>query len=180
MKKFIIAASLAALCFAASTVSAQMDEPTDKSKRPSPPDSVMQTVNGKMIGVNYSSPSLKGRTMGKDVEPMVGKVWRAGANEATVFSTDKNVTINGKPLAAGKYALFVLVNSNGTWTFIFNKKWNVWGAFDYDKNKGVDALQVTVTPEKQSSSTERLVYTITKDGNVSLIWGTMKASFHVK
>lgn len=177
MKKMISVVMLAALCFTTIMASAQM-EGTDKSKRPSPPDSVMATVNGKMISVNYSSPSLKGRTMGKDVEPMVGKVWRAGANEATVFETDKDVTVEGKALPAGKYSLFVLVNSDGSWSFIFNKNWNIWGT-EYDKNKAGDVLKVTVKPAMQSSSTERLKYAISADGLVSLMWGTTDAGFHV-
>ena len=178
MKKFISVAMLA-LCFATLQVSAQMHH-DDKSKRPSPPDSVSQVVNGTTISINYSSPSLKGRTMGINVEPKVDTAWRAGANEATTFMVDKDVKIDGKFLAAGKYALFVMVHKDGSWTFIFNKKWNVWGAFDYEKNKGQDAQKVTVKPVIQNSSVERLKYTIASDGTVSLMWGTTDASFHVK
>src|SRR6478735_11534170 len=74
----------------------------DKSKRPSPPAKVTQTISsGTTVTIDYSQPGLKGRTIGKDVEPMNGKVWRMGANEATVFETDKDVTINGQKLPAG-------------------------------------------------------------------------------
>src|SRR5690242_94848 len=80
----------------------------DKSKRPSPPATATATTdNGVTITIDYSQPSLKGRTIGKDVEPMKGKVWRAGANEATTFEVNKDVTINGQKLPAGKYALFM-------------------------------------------------------------------------
>ena len=73
----------------------------DKSQRPSPPASVKETLtNGKMVSIDYSQPSVKGRTIGKDVEPMQGKPWRAGANEATVFEIDKNVKVEGKDLPA--------------------------------------------------------------------------------
>ena len=70
---------------------------------------------------------------------MDGKVWRTGANEATVFETDKDVTIDGKKLPAGKYGLFTLFNGNDA-TIIFNKTWKQWGAFDY--NEADDALRV--------------------------------------
>jgi hypothetical protein len=178
MKKIISIAMLSLFCFTTIIVSAQMHS-MDKSKRPSPPDSVMQMVNGKNVSINYSSPSLKGRVMGVSVEPKKDTVWRAGANEATVFMVDKDVTINGKALPAGKYALFVLVNDDNSWTFIFNKKWNVWGAFDYSKNKDQDALKVTVKPSTLSTSNEHLKYTIGADGTTSLIWGTTQASFKV-
>jgi hypothetical protein len=64
----------------------------DKSKRPSPPAKVTQTISsGATVTIDYSQPSLKGRTIGKDVEPMNGKVWRAGANDAKVFEVNKDV-----------------------------------------------------------------------------------------
>ncbi len=178
MKKIISIAMFAAFC--SMTLLASAQDSKDKSKRKSPPDSVSQMVNGKTVTINYSSPSLKGRVMGVSVEPYVDTVWRAGANEATTFMVDKPATVNGKALPAGKYALFVLVNKDKSWTFIFNKTWNTWGAFDYEKNKAQDALQVTVKPATTSSSVEKLKYTISPDGKASLIWGTTEASFKVK
>jgi hypothetical protein len=154
---------------------------SDKSKRPSPPAKVSQTIkSGATITIDYSQPSLKGRTIGKDVEPMTGKVWRAGANEATVFETNKDVTVEGKKLPAGKYALFVLNNDNNESTLIFNKVWNTWGAFDYEKNKAQDALQVNVKTQESKTPQEKLAYTIDKSGKVDLRWGTMDIPFNVK
>ena len=107
----------------------------DKSKRPSPPVEVSQTISGgATISIHYGQPSVKGRKIGKDLEPMEGKVWRAGANEATVFETDKAITIEGKALPAGRYAFFTKKEGK-KWTLIFNKTWDTWGAYDYSKNK---------------------------------------------
>ncbi|WOK05443.1 DUF2911 domain-containing protein [Imperialibacter roseus] len=148
--------------------------------KPSPAASVSEKIkSGATVSINYSSPALKGRTMGKDVEPMEGKVWRAGANNATVFEVDKEVKIEGKALPAGKYAFFTLKNGDD-WTLIFNKTWDTWGAFDYEKNKGEDALQVKVKSKKAASASERLTYTIDKSGKVSLLWGDLDVSFNVK
>ena len=60
-------------------------------------------INGATITINYSSPSVKGRVIWGDLVPY-NKVWRAGANEATTFETDKELTIEGKKLPAGKYS----------------------------------------------------------------------------
>ncbi len=156
------------------TVNAQ----EDKSKRPSPAVSAKETISsGATISLNYGQPSVKGRTIGKDLEPMAGKVWRAGANEATVFETDKDVTIEGKRLPAGKYAFFTIDNGN-EWTLIFNKTSNQWGAYDY--KEADDALRVTVKPEKAKSSAEKLTYNIEKNGKVSLLWSDKDVSFNVK
>ncbi len=107
---------------------------------------------------------------------MPGQVWRTGANEATVFETDKDVMIEGKKLAAGKYALFTIMNGVD-WTIIFNKVWDTWGAFDYEKNKAQDALQVQVKSSKSPSFMERTTFTIAKSGKVSLLWGDIEVDF---
>ncbi len=151
----------------------------DKSKRPSPPAKVTETISsGTTVSIDYSQPSLKGRTVGKDVEPMNDKVWRAGANEATIFEVDKDVKIEGNTLPAGKYALFMIANPD-EWTIIFNKKWDADGAFDYEKNKGLDALHVKVKPMTPDNTTEKLSYSIDKDGTVTLVWGDKKIAFKV-
>src|SRR5215208_2379024 len=88
----------------------------DKSKRPSPPAQAKETIkSGAVISIDYSQPSVKGRTIGKDLEPMEGKVWRAGANEATVFEVSKDVKIEDQSLPAGKYAFFTIMNGD-EWT----------------------------------------------------------------
>jgi hypothetical protein len=174
MKKLLSFTFLSAVLISSLNACAQ----DDKSKRPSPPAKVTQTISsGATVTIDYSQPSLKGRTIGKDVEPMNGKVWRAGANEATVFEVNKDVKVEGNPLPAGKYALFMIGNDN-EWTIIFNKKWDTWGAFDYEKNKGEDALQVKVKPMK-GAATEKLTYTIDKSGKVTLMWGDRNVSFNV-
>src|SRR5450631_4709434 len=112
MKKLLSIALLATGLMTAIHSTAQ-EKTEDKSKRPSPPAKVTQKItSGATISIDYSQPSVKGRTIGKDLEPKDGEVWRTGANEATVFETDKDVTVGGKKLAAGKYGLFTLFNGN--------------------------------------------------------------------
>ena len=75
----------------------------DKSQRPSTPALVKEILNnGATVSIDYSQPAVKGRTIGTDLEPMEGKVWRTGANEATIFEADKDVKIEDQPLPAGK------------------------------------------------------------------------------
>lgn len=176
MKTFL--SLFAALAFSISFLPAKAQQ--DKSKRASPPVTVSETINGgATLTINYSQPSVKGRTIGKDLEPMPGKVWRAGANEATTFEASQDVRIDGKALPAGKYALFMIDNGS-EWTVIFNKKWNTWGAYDYGKNKDEDALQLNVKAGKAPSFAEKLTYTIDKNGRVSLLWGDKQVAFTVK
>ena len=114
MKKFFSIALFATGLITALNVNAQ----EDKSKRPSPPAKVTQQITGgATISIDYSQPSVKDRTIGKDLEPMDGKVWRTGANEATVFETDKDVMVQGQKLPAGLYT--ITATSNQT---VFSKK----------------------------------------------------------
>jgi hypothetical protein len=150
----------------------------DKSKRPSPPAMAKETIkSGAVISIDYSQPSVKGRTIGKDLEPLEGKVWRAGANEATVFEVNKDVKVEDKALPAGKYGLFTIMNGD-EWTIIFSKTWKQWGAFTY--KDADDALRVKVKADKAKAFAEKLTYTIDKSGKVSLMWGDKQVDFSVK
>ncbi|HMJ46223.1 MAG TPA: DUF2911 domain-containing protein [Ferruginibacter sp.] len=156
----------------------QLKAQDDKSKRPSPPAVASQKLkSGATISIDYSQPSVKGRTIGKDLEPMDGKVWRTGANEATVFETDKDVMVEGKKLPAGKYAMFTIFNEKDV-TVIFNKTWKQWGAFKY--NEAEDQLRVTAEYEHDKTMSETLKFDISPKGEVTLLWGPKKVEFDVK
>jgi Protein of unknown function (DUF2911) len=151
---------------------------TDKSKMPSPPAEVKETLtNGATITILYSQPSIKGRTIGKDLEPFEGRVWRAGANQATVFEASQGVKINGSELPAGKYGFFILSGTE-EWTVIFNKTWDQWGAFSYKETE--DALRIKVKPGTADPASEKLTYTVSKEGIVTLLWGQYKISFNIE
>lgn len=183
MKKIIttVVACLA-LCAAITAVAQPTPNISDTAKRPplaSPRDSIVgTTTKGVIITMTYGSPAIKGRTVGKDLDPYEDTLWRAGANEATTFAVDKDVTIEGKKLPAGRYALFAI--KHGTeWTFIFNKVWNTWGAYSYKQNMAQDVIKVKVQQIKMNTYDERLKYVIAPEGKVYLLWGTMAVAFTV-
>ena len=147
----------------------------DKAQRPSPPAKASEKVGSTTITVDYSQPSVKGRTIWGDLVPY-GKIWRAGANEATTFEASTDVSIDGKTLKAGKYALFVIPEAN-SWTFVFNSVPNQWGAYNHDASK--DVLKVKVTPKKLDENVEKLTYKVKSDGGVYLKWSNMKGGFKV-
>lgn len=172
--KRLITIALAATCLLATTTA---DAQTDKSKRASPPAKVTRVLNnGATITIDYSRPSLKGRTIGVDVEPREGEVWRTGANEATVFETNKDINIMGEKLPAGKYGLFTIFNGREV-TLIFNKTWNQWGAYDY--KAADDQLRVRTKVTEAPSSTEMLTFSITPEGQVTLDWGPKQVHFFI-
>ena len=151
-----------------------------QNQRPaSPPAKVSETIkSGATISIDYSQPSLKGRIIGENVEPMRDSIWRMGANKATVFSTDKDVTIEGQKLPAGKYSMFGIWRNDG-FTIIFNSAWDIWGT-RYKQNKDKDVLKVVVKPVTTKDSQEQLTFTIDKSGLVTMRWGTLSVGFHVE
>jgi len=70
--------------------------------------------------------------------------WRAGANENTTITLSHDVTIDGRKLAAGTYALFLAVEPSGPWTWVFSRQSTGWGAYQYDPAN--DALRVPAAP----------------------------------
>jgi hypothetical protein len=147
----------------------------DKSTRPSPPAEAHAKMGDNTVSIYYSSPAVKERTIWGDLVPY-GKIWRTGANEATVFETSGDLIINGQKLPAGKYGLFTIPGEK-EWTIIFNSMWDQWGAFKYDSSK--DVLRIQAKPEKSEAFNERMKFEI-KDRVVSLLWENLKVSFLVK
>lgn len=175
MKKLLLFTFIAGCLFVAFNASAQ--KMTDKSKRPSPPDTVKAvTENGVAIEVAYSQPGAKGRVVGGPEIATFGKIWRTGANEETTISFSKDVTLEGKELPAGKYSLWTIPGEK-EWIIIINKRTTDWGTV-YDEAN--DVFRVTVKTQKAPAFTERLKFAISKGGDVSFMWGNYLVSFKVK
>jgi len=162
-----------------STISkAQQD--TAKSKRPSPPAMAMGKVGGANIMISYSSPAVKGRKIFGGLLKY-DTVWRAGANEATIFQTDKDITVEGKKLPAGKYSFFATPGEK-IWTIYFNSETGQWGdkpggATNMDPAKTV--LSFTVKAKKLSDLQERLEYYV-KDNGFGFRWEYTEVFVKVK
>lgn len=147
------------------------------------------------IDITWNAPGVKGREgkiWGTDIAWYGFKVlgfgsnsaspWRAGADECTNISFSTDVTINGKPLAAGKYAFFIALFPDSC-VLIFNKNINEWGTYFY--NASMDVMRVTAYQQKDiKESKERLDYTFSKQTinavEVALEWEQWRIPFKVE
>lgn len=106
--------------------------------------------------------------------------WRAGANESTTITFSHDVLIEGKPLRAGKYGLFLEVKETGPWTWIFSKNSTAWGSFFYDEKD--DALRIPVQP-LEHAHTEWLTYAFTDreptEATLELQWEQKSIPMHI-
>src|SRR6267154_676752 len=103
---------------------------------------VSQRIGLTDITITYHRPEVGGREIWGKTVPF-GKVWRAGANENTTITFSDDVSVEGKPLAAGTYGLHTIPDKD-QWTIIFSKNSTSWGSFSYDEKE--DALRVSVKP----------------------------------
>ncbi len=114
MKNFFRPLSIAALVALSLTTNAQITTP-----QPSPGASFTQNVGLTEIKVEYSRPSMKGRSIYGGVVPF-GDIWRTGANTPTKFTTTDSITVAGKGLSKGTYVLLTRPGKS-EWEIIFNK-----------------------------------------------------------
>ncbi|MEX0637072.1 MAG: DUF2911 domain-containing protein [Ferruginibacter sp.] len=173
MKKlFTFSMLLGGFAFTSGTAVAQ-----EKKAPASPRVTVSQVIaSGAEVSIAFGQPSVKGRTIGKDLEPKIGVIWRAGANESTVFEINKAVKVNEKDLPAGKYSFFI-ISGEEEWTLILNKTAQQWGAYDY--KEADDAMRFMATPKKATTFSEKLTYSIDKNGVVTMNWGEYELSFTI-
>src|SRR5215469_15810231 len=150
-----------------------------KSKRPSPPaNAECRFASGKTIKVDYSSPRAKGRKIFGDLVPY-GKVWRTGANEATSFVTDTDLTAGGKDIPAGNYTIFTIPAAD-KWTLIINKKTGQWGIpykYESDELARVD-MSASTLPSPVENFT--IAYDKTATGcTLREEWDTTRATVEI-
>ncbi len=179
MKKMIISKAFI-LAFVGMFITSLVWAQEDKSKRPSPPATATGKVGGATITIDYSSPAVKGRKIWGGLVPY-DKVWRAGANEATIFETTKDIMVEGKSLPAGKYSLYAIPGEN-EWVIIFNSKTGQWGVKNDEsttEEPANDVLRVTVKPEKSGTMSERMKYVVDNKG-VALEWEHLKVPVSIK
>lgn len=121
------------------------------------------------VSVEYHRPAVNGRKIFGGLVPY-DVIWRAGANQNTLISFSTPVSVEGQPLAAGTYSLFMIPGAQ-QWTVVFNKFTGGWGTYNYDQAE--DVLRVKVAPQTADMQ-ERLIYTfddITRDGaTMNLRW----------
>ncbi len=150
-----------------------------KKKPLSPHTSVMEMVGDAHIHFDYSSPGVRDRIVFGGLLPY-DAVWQAGAHNATWVETNKNLTIAGKELKAGKYGFFVIPNKE-EWTIIFNTNWDQHGKDEYDEKD--DVLRFKVTPKISEDIQEHLEYKITKtdntSGTINMNWEKVRIEFSI-
>jgi hypothetical protein len=169
MKKLLLMFAVFAMSFA---TYAQIETPA-----PSPSAKFEQKVGLTDITIEYSRPSVKGRTIFGDLEPF-GGMWRTGANKNSIITFSDDVTIAGQAVEAGSYAMFTKLNSATQWDVMFYSDTENWGtpeAWDDSKvaaTAKVDVMQLPFNVETLSIGVGDIT---SNGGNIDIIWETSYA-----
>jgi hypothetical protein len=142
--------------------------------------SVTQMVAYTEISVVYGRPVARGRALFGALVPW-DSVWHPGADSATRITFSRNVLIEGKPLRAGEYTLWLIPHATGPWTVIFSRAAHVFHK-PYPGTR-FDVLRVDVTPEQVSQMESFAIYfplVLRDEAIMRLHWGTTAVPVHIK
>ncbi len=150
-----------------------------KTPQPSPYAEIEQAIGLNNVEVTYSRPGVKKRTIFGDLVPY-GKLWRTGANRATTFETDGELTIGEKTLKKGKYSVFTIPNEK-SWIVIFNKNATA-STGKYSEED--DALRIEVKSLKTADLVETFTIQFTdltsNSANLQIMWENQKINIPVR
>ena len=177
LKSSLTIISAALLCSASPLLAQQ--------KRVSPTDATTTQMDGATVSIFYGRPSMKDPKSGETrkiwggLVPF-GKVWRTGANEATLLVTSKPLMFGETLVPSGAYSLFTLPMEDGSAKLIISKQLGEWGAYTYDEKQ--DLARVDLKKEAAAPPVEQFTITLDKSGLLSLAWDNTKYSvpFSVK
>ena len=171
MKKIFVLLALSLYCLVDNPVLAQLKMPQVSSSQ-----TVIQEFGLGRITVKYSRPNVKGRKVFSDLAPY-GEVWRTGANTVTTISFSDDVTLEGRSVKAGEYALLTIPGKD-SWTIILNKDTKQWGAYAY--KEADDVLRFTAKASNVKDLTETFTIMFSDvtptSARLNLLWDNTKVS----
>jgi hypothetical protein len=193
MSKLGIAAALAVAATLVFSTPAMAQAAKKKSRqRVSPHETVTATVDGNELKLVYGRPYTKKpgtsevRKIWGGLVPF-GKVWRTGADEATLLTTKEPIEIGGTSLPAGTYSLFTVPAEDGTAKLVINKKTGQWGVpYNEDAEKANELAHVDLKKTTLDKPVDQFTMAIAPasggGGVIEMMWETTQysVSFTVK
>jgi hypothetical protein len=205
MKRMALtAAFLAAAAHApAQTPAASPTPAAERRQERAPRETVTAALNGKKVTVEYGRPALGTRKMADLLSQLpADRIWRAGVDQATTLTTEGDITVGGKRVAAGKYTLYVHAPATGDYSLVLNSDRGValktifpaappaladalWPRIeDYESVKATEVVRVPLRKSAAAESMDRFLIGLSpaKDGAsaITLTWGGESWSTDVK
>ncbi|WP_282054762.1 DUF2911 domain-containing protein [Maribacter luteus] len=165
MKKLVVLVCVALVSF---SMEAQITTP-----QASPSSTLKQTVGLTDVTVEYSRPSMRGRTIFGDLVPY-DKLWRTGANGYTLITFSDDVKIAGQDVKAGTYSIFTKPGTASWEVFFYTDTQGGGTPRDWDDNKVVAKTTAQVFPMPEGTTIQSFTITIddltSSSANLGLMW----------
>jgi hypothetical protein len=133
------------------------------------------TIAGKMIGVEYYAPSMRGRKIMGGLVPF-GEVWCTGANWATKITSEAGLTLGDLKLPKGSYSIWTIPGERD-WTLIINRQ---TGQFHLNYDQSRDFGRIKMNVKKLAAPVETFKIDLRSGGGdkgtLALLWETTEAS----
>jgi len=173
--KLTAMALFAAASIFTTNVSAQLKTPA-----PSPAQTVKQAFALSEITIDYSRPSVKGRTIFGDVVPF-GKVWRTGANGSTKITFGEDVKVEGNDVKAGTYAIYSVPDKD-MWEIMLYKDLTMGGDVSSYKKED-EVLRFKVKSSALAANVETFTINVAdvtpSKANIEIQWEKTRVAFSV-
>jgi len=152
---------------------------TAQQPRVSPHETVGTVVNGDRVTVIYGRPYTKDPHTGENRKIWgglvhYGKVWRTGADEATLLVTQKPIVFGTTTVRAGAYTLWTLPNEDGTAKLIINKQVGQWGVGPGSYDSQQDLARIDLTKDTLTAPVDQFTISVSKNsdggGVLKLSW----------
>ena len=148
----------------------------------SPHITINAVVDGDSLTLVYGSPGTKNPRSGEPRKIWgklvpYGKVWRTGADEATLLTTDKPIVLGGTSLAPGTYSLWTLPAEDGSAKLVINKQTGQWGT-EYNQRQDLGRVKMNLaqTPALVDSFKIELLSTGGNKGLLKMTWERTEVS----
>lgn len=174
--KFLVA--IAAIVVSILPVAAQQ-------KRVSPHETVSGVIEGCRVTVTYGRPYTKDPHTG-DIRKIWGglvpydKVWRTGADEATILITQKTLKFGDTTVPAGAYTLWTLPAADGSAKLIINKQIGQWGVGRGSYDEQNDLARIDLAKEPLTTTVDQFTMAVSKNpdggGVLKMSWENIQYS----
>lgn len=148
-----------------------------QQKRVSPHETVSTVVDGSRVTVVYGRPYTKDPKSGENRKIWgtlvpYGKVWRTGADEATLLITQKPLVMGKTTIPAGAYTLFTLPAEDGSAKLVINKQVGQWG-LQYDEKQ--DLARIDMKKDALDEPVDQFTMAVAKNasgggGVLKMMW----------
>jgi hypothetical protein len=136
--------------------------------RVSPHETISSRIDGNRVTIVYGRPYSKDPKAG-NIRKIWGelvpfdRVWRLGADEATLLVTQEPIMLGGTEIPAGAYSLYLLPAADGSAKLLVSKQIGQWGADVYNEKN--ELARIDLKKDALDPALDQFAMSIEKNGD---------------